>query len=336
MFPEPPRRRKRRGRILVLLVAALLITASFTFANLRSDRADLREFVDVAEVSALAQQALADEFADFLTFEIQGADRDAINALFDGIAASTAGAISDLAEVEVPAVGARAEALLEAALESWQEGASLLSQNLLLAADEPANPIPVIGIDDALLEIRVGDRLYERFLLAIAVLRAEVEAELGNVPFVSYLPANGMRLTGETLAAAVREGGSVAASHDVRIGSIELDPGFTGGDRDGVGVVAFTDTISVGVVVSNLGNLAETDLGVALRVTTVASRETLFSEQTVILTLDPGASRTVEFLDIPVLEGTTHEILAIVNPVVDDADTDNNTLTLPFFVQASS
>lgn len=336
MFPEPPRRRKRRGRIIILIVVALLLSVSFAFANLRSDRAGLREFVDVAEVSALAQRALAVEFGDFLSFEIQGADRDTINALFGSIATATTAAITDLAAVEVPPVGARAEAMLEAALESWQSGSALLAENLLLAADEPANPIPVIGIDDALSELRVGDRLYERFLEAIADLRIEVETELGEVPFVAYLPTNGIRLSGEMLAAAVRDGGGVAATHDVRIGGIELDPGFTGGDRDGVGVLAFTDVIGIDVVVSNVGNLVETDLAVAVRVTTTASQETLFSEQTVILSLDPGASRTVGFVDVPVREGMTHEVVAIVSPVAGDVDLDNNTATLPFFIQASS
>ncbi len=73
-----------------------------------------------------------------------------------------------------------------------------------------------------------------------------------------------------------------------------------------------------------------------MRVTTTASQETLFSEQTIILSLDPGASRTVEFFDIPVREGMTHEVVAIVSPVVGDGDVDNNTATLPFFIQASS
>ena len=138
------------------------------------------------------------------------------------------------------------------------------------------------------------------------------------------------------LASAVRGAVDVAAFHDVRIGQIELDPDFTGGDHDGVGVLPFVDVVYVRIVVSNTGNLPEVDLTVVVRVTTVADGTSVFSEQTTVPALDPGASRTVEFFGIPVVEGITHEVLAIVTVVSDDIDTENNTSTLPFFIQSAS
>ena len=336
LFPEPPRRRKRRGRLYALAAATLLIAIAFGFTNLRSDRADLREFVDLAKVSSLEQEALAAQFRDFLTFEIQGADRDRISALFSGIEASIGAALDDLALLEVPATGANSEALFNEAYEAWLAGSTALERGLLAAADEPANPIPIIDIDNALTEVRVGDRLYERFLLSVSDLRTEVEMDIGVFPVVAYAPRSGLVLSGEMLASAVRGAVDVAAFHDVRIGQIELDPDFAGGDGEGVGVLPFTDAVDVRVVVSNTGNLPEADLTVVLRVTTVADGTGVFSEQTTILSLDPGASRTVEFLGVPVVEGITHEVLAIVTVVSDDIDTENNTSTLPFFVQSAS
>lgn len=336
LFPEPPRRRKRRGRLYALAAVTLLIAIAFGFTNLRSDRADLREFVDLAKVSSLEQEALAAEFRDFLTFEIPGADRDRISALFSGIEASIIDVLADLAVLEVPAAGANSEALFTEAFEAWLAGSNSLERGLLAAADEPANPIPIIDIDNALTEVRVGDRLYERFILSVGDLRTDVEMDIGVLPVVAYAPRSGLVLSGEMLASAVRGAAEVAAFHDVRIGQIELDPDFAGGDHDGVGVLPFTDVVDARVVVSNTGNLPEADLTVVLRVTTLADGTSVFSEQTTILSLDPGASRTVEFLGIPVVEGITHEVLAIVTVVSDDIDTENNTSTLPFFVQSES
>jgi len=336
VFPEPPRHRKRRGRLYALIAVTLLLAVAFGFTNLRSDRADLREFVDLAKVSSLEQEALAAEFRDFLNFEIQGADRDRISALFVGIEISIQRSLDDLALLEVPAGGANAEALFSEALEAWLAGSSDLQSGLLAAADEPANPIPITEIDRALTEIRVGDRLFERFLLSVGELRTELELEIGIMPLVSYAPLRGLALDGEFLALAVRGSEEVAAFHDVQISQIELDPDFTGGDHDGIGVLAFTDLVNVGVVVSNTGNLPEVDLTVVLRVTTVADGVSVFSEQTTILSLDPNTSRAVEFLEIPVVEGITHEVLAIVTVVTDEIDTENNTATLPFFIQSAS
>jgi len=336
LFPEPPRRRKRRGRLYALFAATLLIALSFGFTNLRSDRADLREFVDLTKVAALEQEALSDEFRAFLSFEVQGAGRDRITALFASIETSTQRWLADLVELDVPATGANSEALFNEALEAWSAGAVALESGLLAAADEPANPIPIITIDNALTEIRVGDRLYERFVLSIGELRNELETDIGAVPLVAYAPLNGLVLTGEALAAAVRGSDDVAASHDVRISQIELNPDFTGGDQDGVGVLAFTESVDASIVVSNTGNLPEVDLTVVVQVRTLINGTTIFSEQEVIPSLEPGASRTVEFAGIPAVEGVTHEVLAIVAPVIGDIDSDNNTATLQFFVQSPS
>ena len=101
-------------------------------------------------------------------------------------------------------------------------------------------------------------------------------------------------------------------------------------------MLAFTESVNLTIVITNVGNLLEIDLTVAARVTTVADGLSVFSEQTTIDSLEPGASRTVEFFDVPVVEGITHEVLAIVNAVTDDVDTDNNTATLRFFVQSPS
>ncbi len=336
MFPEPPRYRKRRGRLYALIAVTLLTAIALVFTNLRSDRADLREFVDLAKVSTLEQEALAADFRDFLNFEIQGADRDRISTLFGGIETSIQNSLVDLAEVAVPASGANSEALFNEALEAWLAGSSALEAGLLAAADDAFSPIPIIAIDNALTEIRVGDRLYERFLLSVGDLRTDLEMDIGVMPLIAYAPSSGLVVSGEFLAAAVRGAGEVAAFHDVRVNQIELEPGFTGGDNDGVGVLAFTELVNTRVVVSNAGNLPETDLIVVVRVTTLADGLNVFNGQTTIPSLEPGASRTVEFFDIPVVEGITHQVLAIVTSVVDDIDTDNNTATLPFFVQAAS
>lgn len=336
MFPEPPRRRKRR-RWIYLLAGVVLITAlSVGFSNLRSDRAGLREFVDLASVAAVEQEALSAQFRDFLSFEIRGADRNRITALFGSIEETIGRRLAELSILEVPTSGANAEALFNEALEAWLAGASGLEAGLLLAADEPTNPTSTTAIDAALTEVRVGDRLYERFWLSLVDLEEELETGVGNVPLVAYAPASGIVITGDSLVAAVQGSDAVAAFHDIRVGQIELEPGFTGGEHDGVGVLAFTDSVNVSVVVSNDGNLTESDLLVALRVTTLNDGVAIFSEQTTIVTLEPGAARTVDFFDIPVVEGITHEVLAIVNAVVDDVDTANNTATLPFFIQPAS
>lgn len=336
MFPEPPRRRRRRGGLYVLIAVALLVAASIGFTNIRSDRAGLREFVDLATVTAVEQEALAAEFRDFLSFEIRGADRNRISALFGSIDDTISRRLAQLEALEVPASGANAEALFSEAMEAWLKGTRDLEAGLLQAADEPGNPTSIISVDIALTEVRVGDRLYERFVLSLSNLEEELETGVGPVPAIAYAPLSGIVLTGDGLVTAVQGAEAVAAFHDIRVGQIELDPDFTGGQHDGVGVLAFTESVNVSIVVSNDGNLPESDLLVAVRVTTLNDGAAVFSEQTTIVSLQPGAARTVDFLDVPVVEGITHEVLAIVNAVVDDVDTANNTATLPFFVQPAS
>lgn len=336
VFPEPSRRRKRRGGLYALIAVTLLLALSFGFSNLRSDRADLREFVDLTKVAALEHEALAAQFRELLNFELPSADRDRISALFGSIETSTKQWLDELEALAVPATGAGSAALFEESLRAWLAGSVALENGLLVAADEPTSPIPVIAIDDALIEIQVGDRLYERFLLSLGELRTELETDIGVLPLVAYAPAAGLPVTGESLAGAVRGSTGVAAFHDVRVGQIGLDPDFTGGEHDGVGVLAFTEMVDATAVVSNAGNLPESDLTVALRVLTVADGAVVFSEQQSIVSLDPGASRTIEFLNIPVVEGITHEVTAIIMAVTGDVDGDNNTASLSFFVQAAS
>lgn len=336
MFQETPRRRKRRGWLYLLIAGTLFVALSFGFTNLRSARADLREFVDLARRAALEQEALAAEFSDFMVFGIQTASRDQVNALFSGIQTTTRSRLNELALVEVPASGANAEALFNEAFEAWLAGTNALEAGLLSAADEPDSPIPVIAIDNALTEIRVGDRLYERFLLSVGELDGELEMDVGAVASVAYVPFNGLILTGEELAAVVREANEIVAFQDVRISQIELDPDFTGGENNGVGVVAFTESISAGIVVSNEGNVTEVDLTLVVTARTAADGAVVFDDRTVIVSMDPGASRTIAFPGIPVSEGLTHEISAVVTVVDGDIDSQNNSLTLPFFVQASS
>ena len=336
MFQETPRRRKRRGWLYFLIAGTVFVAFTFVFSNLRSDRADLREFVDLAKRAALEQEALAAEFSDFAAFGIQTSSRDEVTALFGGIRISTQERLRELDQLVVPASGANAEALFNEALEAWLTGTFALESGLLSAADEPANPIPIIAIDNALTEMRVGDRLYERFLLSVGELTDELETDIGAVAAVAYVPFNGVVLTGGGLAAAIRQTEEVAVARDVRISQIELDPGFTGGENDGVGILAFTQEVKAEIVVSNEGNVAEADLTVIVTVKTEADSATLFNDQTMILSLDPGASTTVEFSGIPVTEGLTHVVSAVVGLIDGESDTKNNVLTLPFFVQASS
>ena len=108
--------------------------------------------------------------------------------------------------------------------------------------------------------------------------------------------------------------------------SLELDRKPIG-DRGGVPLVPFSDSIEIQAVVSNVGNEEESDIPVELVILDVDGGATI-EESRIVESLVAGASTTVRFADLAVEPGGLYEVrLTATIPLDNDPDNDSWTLT---------
>ncbi|MDH3306395.1 MAG: hypothetical protein OEO77_02570 [Acidimicrobiia bacterium] len=309
MFPERARRRRRR-RLIIPAVVTLLIGVFWAAGSLRSDSIAATAFYDATRDIAGRQQATASSFQALATSAVM-LDRAQYLAQLDQLQAAVFDGLVLLpAEEELPVETRGTLRLATRTLESWQAGLDEFKSASLLIVDEPANPIAVAELGDALGLLALGDALYRVLVDEMALLRADLDIAASEMPGIAFLPAGGT--TPDFLGALV---GRLQAAQDLvgrrglLITNVVTVPAATGGLENGVQRLPFVEMLEVQVVVSNFGNLPEENLIVLVQLKSQLGN--LLSQQTQqIPVLDTGAQLTVSFTDFEVVQGAFYEIVA--------------------------
>ena len=216
---------------------------------------------------------------------------------------------------------------VSAASWSWMEGAGEVERVILGIMDGEIVTAAEVELQAALDRLRVGDIGYEQFRASAAVHAEEATVpDFGPVYYIDPNPDDPLVYNAQNLVLRIQSAYNLAPRHDVAvIGTTVPDPI---GDRGGIPLVPFSETIGVNAVVSNLGNEEALAVPVRLEVLDVDSEQAITFNQS-IESLAAGASTTVAFEDLPLTPGGLYQATIVVT-IEDDNDLDNNTWSITF------
>ena len=221
-----------------------------------------------------------------------------------------------------------ANALYRQAIESWTLGVNSLTSGILAAADDTNSTVVVDNIANALAELRTGDRLYSDLVQQLAT--EEVPEPVAPMPDVVMMPADGelFSLSQAYVVASRSVNSGLALRPGLTVSQIVSTPLWTVNPSDQA-VVPATETLSISVVVSNLGNVASEPEPIQLTLSG-ASEPVVLTDMVPIL--EPGGQTVVQFAGLAVQPGQAYEVVAELRVVNLDQDFEDNTLGVMFFV----
>jgi len=310
------RRRKRRRSLLLLGVASVVVLIGLLAFRFIDDRARVMDYLDAARATASTYETLAVR-ADALVAGLEEADRPALLSLLETTAAEAAAAENMLLGVKIPGKLATASGLLNTAAAAWRDGIGALETGVVLLLEDPADVAGTAALTAAFLDLRVGDRAYERFGVLIA-------QEAGERPFpdvVFVTEDRELRYDAELVVQRLSVLEELAPDHDIAIADVRFDPTPTG-DREGRSVIPFSPTLNIEVSVVNRGNEPESNIPVRLRLVGL-DIDITYDDSQLIDFLEPGAAANLRFLDLPVQPGEFYEVVLSADLASDEDQTSN-------------
>lgn len=321
----PPRRRRRYGwwllGILTVVVGLALLTG-----GLRTETRRLTEFFDDTREMAMESDQVAESFRQLIRIELQTISRDDFDVLMDRLEGLMADNVPALDQVTTPDSAFAAGELLGLAFDSWADGLGDFRTAVGEAADQPLGTAPVDQLAAAIVQLRVGDLLYARFLDRANELKEGLDVTIGEFPIVAFVTTEPALLNGDLLARAIRGSGSALGErHDVGILQITWEPLPTGGEgSDGETIFPATERLQFGVVVGNLGNVDEESLMVTV---TLQNEEgaVVSTEDSGLIDLSHGENDSVLFGVQEVSPGSDYTLIFTLTLVPDELNTADNT-----------
>ena len=322
-----PFRRSRRRRWWVWSLVLLLVLSGAVALALSGEETPTLYGEDLREQAATISRK-SRTFQD-LVARISSVDRVELDEVVDDLL-TTLRDVADSAEVvDPPAELAGPLAVFRIAIDAWSVGAAGFRDELLRAADDPF----AVGIEDgltgALLELRAGDRLYQRFISELAT--SGLDQPVSSMPDVTFLPQPYPIVpAAQTMAGLARADGSLLELRaTLLIEYVTTEPEWILDTEDTL-VVSATESLDVRVVVANNGNSPADPrrLDLALTGSEGAIQETFLE----VPELDPGSKTTVTFEDLAVTPGRSYQLSLGLELGVGEGLTDENSRTVRFRV----
>lgn len=326
MFPDPPRRRaaRRRRRLLLPLVLTLIFSAFWLAGTFQSDNLVSNAFYDDLRSMGTSQSFSAADFENMLVTSA-ALDRAQYVALMDQLEIGIERSLEEISLEEVPPEDIpdrikTVHSLAEETLGLWADGLALFEEASLAIVDEPGNQLAEINLGEALAQIKTGDVLYEVLTREVEQLRIDLELPEGAMPPAAYLP-NTAITPGfvDALVGRFASSTGLVGQPGLSIATIRTVPEATGGQEGAATRLPFTDMLEVLVVISNNGNVPESDLQVTVQVRDIAT--SLRANETIeVPLLDTGDQTTVTFDDLDVVGGEFYTITVVVQTNGQGAD----------------
>lgn len=264
-----------------------------------------------------------------LVARISSVDRIELDEVVDDLLATLDGVAESTDVVDPPAELAGPLAVFQIAVDAWAVGAQGFRSELLRAADDPFAVGVEDGLTSALLELRAGDRLYERFTSELAA--SGLEQPVLAMPDVTFLPKPYPIVpAAQTMAGLARADGSLLELRaTLLIEQVTTEPEWLLDTEDTL-VVSATDVIDVRVVVANNGNTPADPrrLDLALTGSEGAIQETFLD----VPALNPGSKTTVTFDGLAVTPGRSYQLALGLELGVGEGLTEENSRTVRFRV----
>ncbi len=324
MIFTPPRRRRRYGWWLIVIALAFIGLALLT-GGLRTETRRLTEFFDESRTLAMESDLVADDFRQLIRTELQTVTRDDFDVLMDRLEGLMIANAAALAEVETPDTAFAAGELLSLAFDSWSVGLGDFRTSVIAVTDNPAGTAPVDNLAAAIVQLRVGDLLYARFLDRANELKSGLDVAIGEFPIVAFVTTEPALLNGDLLARTIRGSTDMGVRRDVSILQVVFDPVPTGGEgAEGEIIFPATDRMQFSAVIGNQGNVDEKAVVITATFQS-AEGAVLATEDASPIDLSPGENVSVLFGAQNVSPGDEYTLTFTLTVVEDDLNTDDNT-----------
>jgi hypothetical protein len=302
--------------VWLVAVASVGVLIGLLAVRFIDERGRSRAYLDAARDAAGAFEVLSVR-TDTLIAGIEEADRPALLKVLTETTADAAAAENALIDVAIPNDMSVAAAFLATAVEAWRDGLGDLEMGIETLLGDPGDVVGVAALDEAFLNLRVGDRAYARFAALIA-------PEAGERPFpaVTFVGAERqLRYDADLVTSRLAAVESLVADHDIALADVRFDPAPTG-DREGRAVIPFSATLDLEVSVVNRGNEPESDIPVRMRLVGLAG-DIVDEESQTIPSLAPGAAVNLLFADLRVEPGEFYEVVLFADLATDQDPTSN-------------
>ena len=322
-----PERRQRRRRWLLITLTLIVVVAGIAFLVSREteQRGTVEFFAAADEASSLHRQS-ADLFADTLSMIGPLLTRQEVTRRLATVV-ETAQQAQERLDITVPARVAKPYGSISAASGAWNDGVIEAQRVILGVIDGEIVEAAEVQLQAAIDLLRAGDVAYEQFRAAVAELPEDLEAPTYEpVAYVQPDVTDPFLYDAQNLILRISAAYNLTPRVDLGVvGMVEPAPT---GERGGIPLVPFSESIAVNAVISNLGNEDASAVAVRLEIVDIDAGGTLTRTATVD-SLTAGASTTVTFVDLGITPGGLYQ--ATVAVTIDaDADASNDTWSMTF------
>jgi hypothetical protein len=329
---QPERRRRWRRWLLITLTLVVVVAGiAFLVSRETEQRGTVEFFAAADEASSLHRQA-SDIFTDTLSQIGPLLTRPEVTRRLATVV-ETAGQANDQLAVDIPTRVANAYGNISAASASWLRGVTEAQRVIVGIMDGEIVEGAEVALQAAIDTLRIGDVGYEQFRSAVAALPADLDAPAyGPLAYAAPDPDDPSLFDAQNLVLRIQAAYNLTPRVDLAVVGM-TEPAPTG-DRGGIPLVPFSDTIAINAVVSNVGNEDATAIAVRLEILDVDNGGTIVRDQS-IDSLLAGASTSVSFADLEIQPGGLYQATVSVT-IDDDADPDNDAWTMTFIWNAES
>ncbi len=327
------RRPRSRRWLLVALSITVVVVLIVFLASRQTDQRGTVEFFGAAEQATVLEKSAAQTLDQALA-SIGVVTRQDLTRRLDSVVEESAEAEALIAAVEnIPSDIGASYGTMVTASSSWTVGTREINRVVLGIMDGEIVETAVPDLQNALDLLGVGDAGYGLFLESVVEIPETVEAvEFPPIRFIDLTPDDPFRFNATNLVLRIQAAYGLAPHRDVSI-SGSTEPAAVG-DKDGIPVVPFSDSLAIIALITNEGNELETDVGVSLDVVDVDTGDIVSNSET-ITQLDVGTSTTVIFDAIEIEPGGLYQAILTAR-INGDIDETNNEWTMTFIWNADS
>jgi hypothetical protein len=313
------RRSKRRRWLLIILTTLVVIAAIAYLVSRETEQRSAVEFLAAADQSGDLHADAAEELQGTLG-SIGIISQQELGERLASVVA-TANEANDLLAVEISPSVARPYGSIVTASDAWVTGVTELEGAIDRMVNRDIGDEAVTQLSTALDTLRVGDLAYSMFLESVQEpIEGASAVTFASVMYIDPDAQDPSLYDPLTLALKIASSYELAPRHDISIiGQFEPEPV---GERGGVPLVPFSETIDLTAVVTNAGNEEETNVEITLEVFDADTDTTdTFSQS--IATLPPSGSASVTFVDLPIVPGSLYQVTLTATIVGDGRPEDN-------------
>ncbi len=331
----PPYRSARRSKLrrwlLIVFSAFVIISLIAVVVSRRTEERTTVEFFTAAEQATGIHETASAAFGDALA-SIGVVTRQDLTRRLDSVVASALEA-DELMAVEAPSSIGPSYGTFVTATASWLEGAREAERVILGIMDGEIVDTAVADLEGALDRLRVGDVAYREFRESLVAVPEGTELpDFRPVAYIAANPSDPLLYNATNLVLRIQGAYSLSPHRDVAVSGMTTPEPV--GDRAGVPIVPFADTIGINALITNLGNEDEGTIVVNLEVLEV-NADVLVQRSEVVDGLTAGASTTVLFDDLEITAGGLYQAKLTVS-VDGDIDAENDVWELVFIWNAES